>query len=129
MSVETEKEAATAAAQEIADAFRLSVAEAVNRLLSITPEERASNTDFERAARTALTFLKSAAVALSMSCAKRKEDAEHSRGEKIKLPSISDLSDLEAELAQRVSGQRRGRADADAAPLRDESRPLDGARP
>lgn len=122
MSAEAASEAKTdgeakAAAADLADAFRLSVAEAVNRLLSITAEERASNTDFERAARTALTFLKAAAEALTIAAAKRKEDAEHVRGEKPLLPTDEQLERFERilfrKMARRVGDEER----AGSAPL------------
>lgn len=125
MSVEATSEAkakdaaieAAAATADLSDAFRLAVAEAVNRLLSITAQERASNTDFERAARTALTFLKAAAEALTISAAKRKDDAEHDRGDKPSLPSDEQLERFERLLFRRMA-RRVGDAESpDAAPV------------
>ncbi|HBS33453.1 MAG TPA: hypothetical protein DEA50_00050 [Parvularcula sp.] len=128
--IETARPAAIEAAgdaADLADAFRLSVAEAVNRLLSISADERASNTDFERAARTALTFLKAAAEALALAAAKRKEDATHERGEKLRLPNNDELDRFEQLVLRKLAGRGGVAERRDAAGDAGSPSALDGA--
>lgn len=65
------------ARDSIAEIFERAISETLKRLISITAEEREDNMAFDRAARTALAFLRIAESAATLAAGKRKEQTDH----------------------------------------------------
>lgn len=110
----------TAIDERVARIFERAVAETFSRLEKISDEERADNMAFDRAARTALAFLRVAEAASQILSRKRKEDAANDEGVEANLPSREDVERLERTLNQRVARSLRGqKGRRDAAPAAD----------
>ncbi len=99
---------------DLADAFGLSIREAAERLRSISPEERGSNTAIERAARATLQFLRAAAQAQGLARNTKKDDETNDPSGNARSPSLGDyrdaLADLRADAARQRSGAPEGGA-------------------
>jgi hypothetical protein len=100
---------------ELATAFSLCVREAVTRLAKIDPEERLSNTAFDRVARTALQFLRAAAQAHALAALIRKDDQENDAARPLRAPDAAEIEKfkqlLAAKIARRVGGRDGGGAE------------------
>lgn len=100
---------------ELAAAFSLCVREAVTRLTDIDPEERLSNTAFDRVARTALQFLRAAAQAHALAALIRKDNQENDAARPLRAPDAAEIEKfkqlLAAKIARRAGGPDGGGAE------------------
>lgn len=119
MSDEETAKADAPARDSIAEIFERTISEALKRLIGITTEEREDNMAFDRAARTALAFLRVAESAAMLAAGKRKEqtdndqtgaDAEHAarlkRDEEVLKRQLN--AHIDRLRGRRAEGARRG---------------------
>ncbi len=102
-------------ARTIRAIFEGAIAEALNRISAISDDERADNRAFDRAARTALVFMRVAEGAAGLHAQQRKEDLENETPDS--GADDARIARDEAVLKQRLAehlDRLRGRRAADA---------------
>ncbi|MEZ5894992.1 MAG: hypothetical protein R3C40_11485 [Parvularculaceae bacterium] len=97
------------------------------RLDCIDPKEKKDNMSFDRAARTALSFIRVALDADALAARKRKEHAADDKGANVRLPDADEIEKLERRLrdgmARSAHGRECGGAGPSAVAARSVSRP------
>lgn len=100
-------------AESIRAIFEGAIGEALNRISDISDEERADNRAFDRAARTALSFMRVAESAAGIFAQKRKDERENEKPDSgaDEARIARDEAVLKQRLAEHLDRLRGHRAD------------------